>query len=687
MDYIQSKVEEILYHYVGIEKPVKKDKLDALEVKTDLLPPLDDLEQVSPDSDKKSTMSDDILNEAKGEEVEEEIVDEDFESPAFEPIESILLEKNESSHHSDLSAISGLTSQDSMEDKPEPPAVEEEQQIREIPSSDLQQDSQLSQISSLQDMSQEEPESIPVSINEEAQLPSSSTAATEHQEEMASVSEKVKIDTEAVTAECPDEPMETTDQPEKSQFDLNKDAIEFTGTERKSQPLEDSMPSTDTEKVLQPQDVPSNTMEIDNLYENDTDSSEMRMEIDLKDETTQETAESSKIEESSQDSSVSKEKHKSEVKKDSHHHSHHKSDRSRDKHKSSSSSHKPSHHHRSSSSRSKHDDKHRSRSDGKSSSSSHKRSSSDKHRSSSSRREYDKKSSKDDSKRHHRDKADDHHQEKSSSTRKRRSTDHDSNEGKGSQQDKPASFDTKPETATKVESPPKSQEPAEKPVVAENQATENSEVAGDTKTSTPFAKKESKSSILVKYDYLKSKPPGNDIEDGCLGFDVTEELPSNPWFDCLRKDALKGGNKKKVNRRPSLSSYLEKKTDGSLSLSLTKTKAKTTKVKTLPSPVDEAGSADGAAKMSNGSEETKVQSVLQQQRYDTEELYKPRMDYGNRNRRRGRASEDVPAEEVKEPQAEKVAEWPSLHWSEMGQFGGYVISENIHCCVVFLIRS
>lgn len=648
MDFIQSKVEEILYHYVGIEKPAKKEKLEMLVVKTDLLPPMDDLEQVSPDSDK---VSEDANNELKGDEIEEEIVDEEFESPAFEPIESILLEKNENSHHSDLSAISGLTSQDSLEDKPEPPIIEE-QQLCEMPSTDLQQDSQLSQISSLQDMSQEATESIPVSINEEAHLPSSSTVPAEQHEDMASVSEEVKIDTEAVTAECPEEPMDETQQPEKSQFDLNKDAIEFTGTERKTQPLDDSMPPTDTEKVLQPQDVPSNTMEIDNLYENDTDSSEMRMEIDLKDETTQETAESSKVEESSQDSTISKEKSKAELKKDSHHHSHHKHDRSRDKHKSSSS-HKSSHHHRSSSSRSKHDDKHKSRSDGKSSSSSQKRSSSDKHRSSSGRREHDKKSSKDDSKRHHRDnKVDDHHQEKSSSTRKRRSTDHDSNEGKGNQQEKPASFTAKPETVTKVESPRKSQESAEKPVAGDNLA---SDVAGDSKTSTPLAKKELKSSILVKYDYLKSKPPGNDIEDGCLGFDVAEELPSNPWFECLRKDALKGGSKKKVVRRPSNSNYLDKKTDGSLNLSLTKPKTKA-KVKTLSSPVQEAGLIDAAAKLSNGSEETKVQSVLQQQRYDTEELYKPRMDYGNRNRRRGRASEDVPVEEVKEPQAEKVAD-------------------------------
>lgn len=55
MSYIQSKVEEILYNYVGIAKPIKKEKLatEALEVETaDLLPT--DLEQVSPDSDKRS---------------------------------------------------------------------------------------------------------------------------------------------------------------------------------------------------------------------------------------------------------------------------------------------------------------------------------------------------------------------------------------------------------------------------------------------------------------------------------------------------------------------------------------------------------------------------------------------------------------------------------------------------------
>src|SRR5690349_24602454 len=107
MSYIQSKVEEILYQYVGIAKPIKKEKLpsEALEIETDLLPT--DLEQVSPDSDKKSLPDAMDMEESRGEEIEEEIVeDEEFESPAFEPIEAITAEKNENSN---LSAISGLT--------------------------------------------------------------------------------------------------------------------------------------------------------------------------------------------------------------------------------------------------------------------------------------------------------------------------------------------------------------------------------------------------------------------------------------------------------------------------------------------------------------------------------------------------------------------------------------------------
>lgn len=493
---IQLKVEEILYKYVGMEKPIKKEKQPNgnLEIDTDLLPT--DLEQVSPDSDKKSSLSDGLNadDEVKDEQIEEEVIeDEDFESPAFEPVEPITADKNDNSN---LSAISGLTSQDSIENKSE----------QEQP---MQQDTQLSQISSMQDISQETPESMPPPPGDE----------------------------------MPPEPME--EPPEKSQFDLNKDSIEFTGTERKSITLDDSTNSGEAEKekekVLQPQDVPSNTMEIDNLYENDTtDSSEMRMEIDLKMDDT--TAESSKIEESSQDSSISKEKEKDKHR----HHSHHKSSSSRDKHKSSTSHKSSSRHHHSSSSKSRHD---KSRNVKSSSSSGHKKSSGDKEKSASSRKDDKEKDRKSSSSKHHKD---DHHQEKSS-TRRRKSTDHDSNEGKDGQ---PKTSPPEPPTLSVEQKPDENTQQKNiqdnKPVVVDSMLTENTEMSIDSKSP-----KKEKASILVKYDYLKSAPKSstsNEIEDGFCGFSEDEtqrgslakdpkKIPENPWFACLRKTAVKSTGK------------------------------------------------------------------------------------------------------------------------------------------------
>lgn len=634
MSYIQSKVEEILYQYVGIAKPIKKEKLptETLEVETDLLPT--DLEQVSPDSDKKSLPEDMDIDESKGEEIEEEIVeDEDFESPAFEPIEPATVAKNENSN---LSAISGLTSQDSLEDK------------NDLSLTEPQQETQLSQISSVQDMSQEAID-LPVTVEKPDEMTTPEISVTEAQAEQAEPQPEVQ-------EIAKDEPEEI------SNFDLKKDSIEFTGTERKSISLDDSQSTTEPEKVLQPQDVPSNTMEIDNLYENDTtDSSEARMEIDLKDETTQGSVskdfESAKIEESSQDSTVSKEKPQSDSKKDSRHH--HKSDRSKDNHKSSSS-HKSRHHHRSSSSRSHRDDKHK-RSDGKSSSSSHKKSSSDKDRSSSSRRDHDKdkKSSRDESSKskHREHKSDDHHQEKSS--RKRRSTDHDSNEGKTDKLNLSAPADSKSDrnknddsTITKAaDDPQQMQETTENTSVKlDSVLNENCEVSFDSRSSTSSStKKEPKSSILVKYDYLKGaqKPvKAEAIEDGFCGF-VAEKLPENPWFECLRKETKKKTLKKANQRASYVIDAEQRKLDKPLSVQIPKTKAKP-KAKQNDSP----SHPTDAAKLQNGSEETssEAQSIAQQQRYNTEDLYKPRFDFGNRNRRRGQATEDI----SDEPQVSKI---------------------------------
>lgn len=527
MDSIQSKVEKILYKYVGIEKPTKEEKQQngTLEVDTSLLLP-NDLEQVSPDSDKKSTD-----NVEEKEELEEEIVDEDddFESPAFEPIEPIKTEKNENSQVSNLSEISGLTSQDSVENKShksEPTVVENQQKV----------DTALSQISSTQDnipdiYQTQEATGVVITVSgisgEEAQMATGLNDSTEN---------AVVIEPE----KTPSEPV--------CQFDLNKDTIEFTGTERKSINLDDSTNSGESEKLaIQAgvQDAPTN-MDVDNLYENDTtDSSEMRMEIDLKDESTQGTANSSKVEESSQDSS------KQKGKKDE------KNDRSKDRNKSSHTSSRH-HHHSSSSSKSKQDEKHKSRSKDHKSSSSYKKSSSDKERSSSGRRDRDrerdrKSESSSKSRQKHEDQklSDDHHQEKT--TRRRRSTDHDSKDGlngkpnNGVSENPNVIIADKGKSASEQSTSNNNQQQQQDQKTSENKAVlldtilkENCELSIDSGSATTSSKtsKEQKSSILVKYDYLKSPcklpmtSPKTD-EDTFRGFKA-DTLPDNPWFECMR---------------------------------------------------------------------------------------------------------------------------------------------------------
>lgn len=147
------KIEEIAYKYLGIEKPV--NRTFELEIKTEnhqqFLPNLD-LEQVSPDSEKCPSIEEQSPNahtedntiDDRVDDMEEKI--DDFESPAFEPIEckiikdeivdedddkmDICLDDSDDDMHksngfnvnncdevkSNLSSISGLTSNESIED-------------------------------------------------------------------------------------------------------------------------------------------------------------------------------------------------------------------------------------------------------------------------------------------------------------------------------------------------------------------------------------------------------------------------------------------------------------------------------------------------------------------------------------------------------------------------------------------
>lgn len=134
------QVEEIFYKYLGIEKPEKSnnngvhDTSTQLDTSTDDLLP-NDLESVSPESvksldksgelvvdDVKSPVNVDLPKSSIKFEKEDKIVDqsedsvnsndEEFESPAFEPLENSLKEEG-CSKDSHLSGISDLTSHDS----------------------------------------------------------------------------------------------------------------------------------------------------------------------------------------------------------------------------------------------------------------------------------------------------------------------------------------------------------------------------------------------------------------------------------------------------------------------------------------------------------------------------------------------------------------------------------------------
>ncbi|ETN58687.1 hypothetical protein AND_009694 [Anopheles darlingi] len=261
------KVEELVYNYLGIEKP--KSSVNGNEgARAESL--LEDLEAVSPDSDKKSEGSltppqaaaetehmevdmeidDDDEEDVREEEVDDSKEQDDFESPAFEPLEIRSPSKvKEEANDSNSSVISGLTSQESVEsDKNEQTAVTEksvedtvaandDQESKEIAvtkDSDFSQeigptnDSQLSQVSSnsqllpvteqsASDDLERSEENERLDITEEAQMPTLFSSHSPNKKTDSSDSQ-------------------TGDQPEgkKITFDFDKDGYEFVGTGRSS---------------------------------------------------------------------------------------------------------------------------------------------------------------------------------------------------------------------------------------------------------------------------------------------------------------------------------------------------------------------------------------------------------------------------------------------------------------------
>ncbi|XP_055551153.1 biorientation of chromosomes in cell division protein 1-like 1 [Wyeomyia smithii] len=283
------KVEEIVYNYLGIEKPKPTINGTGLDVQTNFLP--EDLEAVSPDSDKKSSStSSDMqitmeqptiepeLNESK------EIVD-DFESPAFEPLQvRPPSQTKQESSDSNNTAISGLTSQESVDDDNPIPVVNEAvtphsaENVSSITTgpeaSNLDgeatvattspevgaTDSQLSQVSSNSRLSiitnsegnLHQPESVPnlrLDITEEAQMPKFNDNSNGEEGEIM----------DSDDSEAGDQQLE----PQKSNFDLHKESYEFKGTERNSRIVENEKEEPVENETVLVQESNADNCEID----------------------------------------------------------------------------------------------------------------------------------------------------------------------------------------------------------------------------------------------------------------------------------------------------------------------------------------------------------------------------------------------------------------------------------------
>ncbi|XP_053684287.1 biorientation of chromosomes in cell division protein 1-like 1 [Sabethes cyaneus] len=276
------KVEEIVYNYLGIEKPKPTVNGSGLDIQTDFLP--EDLEAVSPDSDKKSSStSSDLQNTLEHSTIEPELneskeIIDDFESPAFEPLQiRPPSETKQESSDSNTSVISGLTSQESIEedklatsvnDIPNPKSVENvsntitgpdgasaidgDATVGTTSPEAVANDSQLSQVSSNSRLSivtssegnLHQQQSVPnprLDITEEAQMPKFNENSNEEEGEI--------MDSDESKSDIGDQP-----EPPKSNFDLHKESYEFKGTERSSRMIENENENeelAESETVLQ----------------------------------------------------------------------------------------------------------------------------------------------------------------------------------------------------------------------------------------------------------------------------------------------------------------------------------------------------------------------------------------------------------------------------------------------------
>lgn len=196
----QPQIENIAYVALGIDKPKPKNEenqrnqdlqnsMSVIIPNGNLMP--EELEQISPDSDKMTIKSD-----SKGSDSMDTSDDktEDFESPEFEPIEN-----NSNDNVEEDKSLISIKSEVKVDIKTE-----------NDNDKDVTQESNLSQVSSLSIVSESEDTNLHASISEEAQMP----RFNENSNSLTEVSTKTSNFTELA-------------------FNIKKDEIKFEGTERK----------------------------------------------------------------------------------------------------------------------------------------------------------------------------------------------------------------------------------------------------------------------------------------------------------------------------------------------------------------------------------------------------------------------------------------------------------------------
>uniref|UniRef100_A0A336MAA7 CSON014340 protein n=1 Tax=Culicoides sonorensis TaxID=179676 RepID=A0A336MAA7_CULSO len=359
MDGFKSQIEELVYSFLNIDRPKRKLSKeepveDALNISS-LLPK--DLEAVSsPESEKpKSPAS---MHDT--EKIVEEN-DDDFESPAFEPLEGVVVENAGNKDDSHLSGLSNMSSENSGKNETKAPKDQPAVAFESTESVKQEEDeTQLSQISSGSRLSivvQSEKDSLSpkpevLNITEEAQMPKFSENSN-------------SIDSRAPTKETIEG---------QSVFDFKKEEIEFKGPCRKQMTLDEKL----KEEIYESENKHANIFKTDDL-ETNSHSSDMKLEIVENHVTESE----SRLKIDIQEEPSSSKPEETEVKMDE------KLNEKMSSPTDTSKKDRSSSHHRSTSKSSKHSSKDRERSSSKHTSSSHhsksRHSDKDRHHSSSSR--------------------------------------------------------------------------------------------------------------------------------------------------------------------------------------------------------------------------------------------------------------------------------------------------------------